>query len=126
MQRFLPGRHQIESFGNNGFRLGGVSHVGSILITASGIRALEVATIADLTTAHLDVLLAEKGQNDMLLIGTGRDMQLLPSAVVAALKQHAIGYDVMTTNAAVRTYNVVLAEDRRVSAIIIAVDKAYG
>jgi uncharacterized protein len=126
MQRFLPGRHQIESFGNGGFRLGGVSHAGSILITASGTRALDVVGIADLTTAHLDVLLAEKDQSDMLLVGTGREMLPLPVAVTTFLRDNNMGYDLMTTNAAVRTYNVVLAEDRRVSAIIIAVDKAYG
>jgi uncharacterized protein len=126
MQRFLPGRHQIESFGNGGFRLGGVSHAGSMLITASGTRALDVASISDLSPSHLDVLLAEKHQSDILLIGTGREMMPLPKAVTTLLRDHAVGYDVMTTNAAVRTYNVVLAEDRRVSAIIIAVDRAYG
>jgi uncharacterized protein len=126
MQRFLPGRHQIESFGNGGFRLGGVSHAGSIMITASGTRALEATNIADVNAAHVEILLAEKSESDMLLIGTGRDVQPLPKAIVDQLKQHAVGYDLMTTNAAVRTYNVVLAEDRRVSAIIIAVDKAHG
>jgi uncharacterized protein len=131
MQRFLPGRHlpghhEIESFGNGGFRLGGVSHAGSILITASGARALDVASVAELTPAHLDVLLAEKDQSDMLLIGAGREMLPLPKPVMNFLRENGIGYDLMTTNAAVRTYNVVLAEDRRVSAIIIAVDKAYG
>jgi uncharacterized protein len=126
MQRFLPGRHQIESFGNGGFRLGGVSHAGSVIISASGTRALEISSIADLTADHLDVLLAEKDQNDMLIIGTGRDMLPLPKSVIAALRDHGIGYDIMTTNAAVRTYNVVQAEDRRVSAIMIAVDKAHG
>jgi uncharacterized protein len=126
MQRFLPGRHDIESFGNGGFRLGGVSHAGSILITASGNRALDVSGIAELTPAHLEVLLAEKDQSDMLLIGTGREMLPLPKPVMTMLRDNSIGYDVMTTNAAVRTYNVVLAEDRRVSAILIAVDKAHG
>jgi uncharacterized protein len=126
MQRFLPGRHQIESFGNGGFRLGGVSHAGAIMITFNGTRALDVASISDVTPAHLDVLLADKDQSDMLLIGTGREMMPLPKPVMALLRDNAIGFDVMTTNAAVRTYNVVLAEDRRVSAIMIAVDKAYG
>jgi uncharacterized protein len=126
MQRFLPGRHQIESFGNGGFRLAGVSHAGAIMITFSGTRALDVASISDVTPAHLDVLLADKDQSDMLLIGTGREMMPLPKPVMALLRDNAIGFDVMTTNAAVRTYNVVLAEDRRVSAIIMAVDKAYG
>lgn len=126
MQRYLPGRHPIESFGNGGFRLGGVSHAGSIVVTASGTRALELAAIADLMPAHLDKLVEEKGESDMLVIGTGRDMLALPMSVIAFLRDNAISYDVMTTNAAVRTYNVVLAEDRRVAAILIAVDKAHG
>ncbi len=126
MQRFLPGRHLIESFGNGGFRLGGVSHSGSVLITPSGARALEVDTVADLTPERLGTLLAEKNQSDMLLIGTGNEMSSLPVAVVSWLRENAIGYDAMTTNAAVRIYNVVLEENRRVSAILIAVDKAYG
>jgi uncharacterized protein len=126
MQRFLPGRHLIESFGNGGFRLGGVSHQGSLLISASGTRALGVETISELLPSHFDVLIAEKAENDMLLIGTGRDMQPIPNSVQAALREQGIGFEVLTTNAAVRIYNVVLAEDRRVAAILMAVDKAYG
>jgi uncharacterized protein len=126
MQRFLPGRHPIDSFGNGGFRLGGVSHQGSLLISASGTRALEIKSVAELQPSHVEVLVTEKADSDMLLIGTGREMLPLPKIVVDALRTANINYDVMNTNAAVRTYNVVLAEDRRVSAVLIAVDKAYG
>jgi uncharacterized protein len=126
MERFLPGRHQIESFGNGGFRLGGVSHHGSILITASGVRALPRSAITDVTLIDLEVLRAEKADIDMLLIGTGRDMTPLSKPLSQELRVAGLGFDVMTTNAAVRTYNVVLDENRRVAAILIAVDKAYG
>jgi uncharacterized protein len=126
MERFLPGRHLIDSFGNGGFRLGGVSHVGSILIAPSGVRALPVNSIADLILGHFDMLIAEKNQIDMVLIGTGRDMLPLSKTLASHLREIGLGFETMSTNAAVRTYNVVLAEDRRVAAIIIAVDKAYG
>jgi uncharacterized protein len=126
MQRFLPGRHLIESFGNGGFRLGGVSHLGSIIITPSGVRATELRDISDLQLSMLQVILDEAADIDMLLIGTGRDMAPLSKPVAEGLKNASVGYEVMTTNAAVRTYNVVLAEDRRVAAVMLAVDKAYG
>lgn len=126
MERFLPGRHQIESFGNGGFRLGGVSHQGSIIITPSGVRACSAIDLATLNAEHLAVILSEKAEIDMLLIGTGRNMAPLSNSVAQYLQQHGLGYDTMSTNAAVRTYNVVEAEDRRVAAVLIAVDKAYG
>lgn len=126
MQRFLPGRHLIDSFGNGGFRLAGVSHQGSLLVTPSGVRALEADSIAALTVESLQQLIAEKTDFDMMLVGTGRDIAPLPKRVREALAAAQIGFDLMSTNAAVRTYNVVVAEERRVAAILIAVDKAYG
>jgi uncharacterized protein len=126
MERFLPGRHLIDSFGNGGFRLGGVSHQGSLLIVPSGARALAAPDIASLKVEELALLLAEKSDMDMLLIGTGKHIAPLPKPVHNALQSESTGFDLMSTNAAVRTYNVVLAEDRRVAAILIAVDKAHG
>lgn len=126
MERFLPGRHQIESFGNGGFRLGGVSHQGSIVITPSGVRACAAVDVTSLNTEHFAAVVSEKNSIDMLIIGTGRDMAPLTKPVVQFLQHNGIGFDTMSTNAAVRTYNVVQAEDRRVAAILIAVDKAYG
>jgi uncharacterized protein len=126
MERFLPGRHLIDSFGNGGFRLGGVSHQGSILIAPSGVRALDVVEVAMLLRQHFDLLVTERNELDMLLIGTGRNMLPLPKSLVQHLSEQGLQYDVMSTNAAVRTYNVVLEEDRRVAAILIAVDNAHG
>ncbi len=126
MERFLPGRHVIDSFGNGGFRLAGVSHQGALLVTPSGVRALEVDTITGLNPGHLAQILAEKAEFDILLIGTGSDIAPLPKPVRELLQAEAVGFDLMSTNAAVRTYNVVIDEARRVAAIMIAVDKAYG
>jgi uncharacterized protein len=126
MERFLPGRHLIDSFGNGGFRLGGVSHQGSILIAPSGVRALDTVEVAALLPEHFDLLVAERNDLDMMLIGTGRDMLPLPKSLAEHLLAQGLRYDVMSTNAAVRTYNVVLEENRRVAAILIAVDKAHG
>jgi uncharacterized protein len=121
MQRFLPGKHLIDSFGNGGFRLAGVSHQGAILIVPSGVRALPVISVADLTPHAFDLVMAEKAEIDMFFIGTGADMSPLPRQVSQHLRDQGIGFEIMTTNAAVRTYNVVLEEDRRVAALLFAV-----
>jgi uncharacterized protein len=126
MTRFLPGRHAIESFGNGGFRLGGVSHLGSILIAPSGVRACTALQLDQLSVDDLELLISERTEIYFVLIGSGRELSALPQVLVQHLRDHAIGFEVMTTNAAVRTYNVVLDEGRRVAAVLMAVDKAYG
>ena len=59
---------------------------------------------------------------EILLVGTGKALRPLPAALRAALKAAGIASDPMSTGAAVRTYNVLLAEDRAVAAALIAVD----
>ncbi len=49
-------------------------------------------------------------------------MRPLPGALRARLREAGIFVDPMSTGSAVRTYNVLLAEDRLVAAALIAVD----
>jgi uncharacterized protein len=120
--KFLPGRHLITKFGEGGFYFGGMSHQGSLLITPSGMRALAAEAINTVDSAELTVLATEKSAIDFLLVGTGNTIAPLPPQLSTWLKSEAIAFDVMDTAAALRTYNVVLAEDRRVAAILIAVE----
>lgn len=120
--KFLPGRHPIEKFGGGGFRFGGMSHRGSLLVLPSGMRALAAGGIEDVTVLQLRELAAEMEQVDFLLVGTGAAMRRLPRPLSAWLAGNAFRHDVMATPAAVSTYNVLLAEDRRVAAVLIAMD----
>jgi uncharacterized protein len=119
--KFLPGRYQIEGFGKGGFRFGGMSHQGSLLIVPSGMRALGVASIAKVEPQQLALIAIEKTSIDFVLIGVGGVIAPLPKILREFLIAEAINFDVMDTRAAARTYNVVLAEDRRVAALLIAV-----
>jgi uncharacterized protein len=121
-EKFLPGRHLIEGFGTGGFRFAGMSHQGSLLIVPSGMRRVDAVSIADVNLADLNRIAAEKAEIDFLLIGVGAVIAPLPVVVRDFLKSAEINFDVMDTRAAARTYNVVLAEDRRVAALLIAVD----
>ncbi|WP_442578353.1 Mth938-like domain-containing protein [Mesorhizobium sp. ASY16-5R] len=118
----FPGRAPIEAYGNGGFRFADMSHRGSLLCLPSGVYGWEPADPAALTPADFSRLIAEAGSVQILLVGTGRNLRPLPAALRAALREAGISAEPMSTGAAVRTYNVLLAEDRAVAAALIAVD----
>lgn len=119
---FVPGRHPIDAYGGGGFRFAGMSHRGSILALPSGIREWAVAEAPGITAASLGPLLEEAVAVDLLLLGTGLELVPVGEAVRGPLRAAGIGLDVMQTGAAARTYNVLVAENRRVAAALIAVD----
>lgn len=116
-----PGRAAIEAYGSGGFRFAGMSHRGSILALPSGIWAWRVAAASEIDERSLRRAIDERAAIDLLLIGTGRDPVPLPTSLGDRLRQAGIGVDVLPTAAAASTYNVLLAEDRRVAAALIAV-----
>ena len=118
----LPQQAPIDAYGNGGFRFAGMSHRGSLLCLPDGIWAWPVASIAAITAETLAPVLERAGQVDILLLGAGRDPWLLPEALRARLRAARISTDTMSTGAAVRTYNILLAEGRRVAAGLVAVD----
>lgn len=118
----FPGRAPIEAYGNGGFRFADMSHRGSILCLPSGIYGWEPADAASLNADSFARLLGEADDIQILLIGTGTDLRPLGPALRSVFKEARISADPMSTGAAVRTYNVLLAEDRAVAAALIAVE----
>jgi len=121
-QAFFPGRAPIDAYGNGGFRFADMSHRGSLLLLPSGIYAWDVVSLGDLSEASFAPAIAEAAAIEFLLLGTGRTMQLMPPMLGPALRAKGLRVDAMDTGAAARTYNIVLAENRRVAAALIAVD----
>lgn len=112
----------MDAYGNGGFRFAGMSHRGSILCLPSGIYGWDITAFADLTRETLERVFDESDEIDVLLIGTGAVPQRLRPPLADELRKLNISSDTMTTGAAVRTFNVILAEERRVAAALIAVD----
>jgi uncharacterized protein len=56
---------------------------------------------------------------EILLIGTGKSLHFPPPALMQPLMAARIGYEVMDTHAACRTYNILAAEGRKVAAAIL-------
>jgi uncharacterized protein len=121
-QPFLPGAHEIEGYGQGGFRFGGMSHRGSILALPSGIRAWDAATPDDITEASLAAVLAEPaGSVAHLLVGTGAAIMPLPRLLRQSFAAAGIVAEPMATAAAARTYSILVGERRPVAAALLAV-----
>lgn len=121
---FYPRQVPIDAYGNGGFRFAGLSHRGSLLCLPGGMFAWEAASPTDVTLASLAPVLEAAEQLDVLLIGLGGDIAGLDPAVRAALKERRVIVEAIATGGAVRTYNVLLGEDRAVGAALLAVETA--
>jgi len=109
----------IDGYGDGGFRVKGRRFEGSIIITPEGVYPAAVDDSGEPTAEGLKQL-SGKG-HDLLLIGRGDSMIPLPKTMRLALEEQGLPYDLMDTGAAARTYNVLLIEGRRVSALLRAV-----
>lgn len=117
----LPRPAQIEAYGEGGFRFGGMSHRGSLLCLPDGIWAWPVDSVRALTLDLLEPVFERADRLDFFILGGGRDPFALPQVLRARFRELSLGVDTMPTGPAVRTWNILLAEGRRVGAGLIAV-----
>ena len=118
----FPRRAPIEAYGEGSFRFAGMSHRGSLLCLPDGIWAWPVTTPAQVDAAALDPVLTNTSPIELFLLGSGRDPWFMPVDLRTRFRERGIAVDVMATGPAVRTYNILLGERRRVAAGFIAVD----
>lgn len=117
----FPGRAEIDAYGNGGFRFADMSHKGSILCLPSGIYGWDFVAGDIMTADRFQRVLDEADKIETLLIGTGLDIRMIPKDLKQVLKSHNIASDPMSTGAAIRTYNIMLAESRAVACALVAV-----
>jgi uncharacterized protein len=114
-QLLQPGQQIIERYGPSGFRVSGTLYRGPVLVFPDRTSVWTDAAISEIALAPV----VEHGGVELLLLGLGRRMAPVASALRAALKARGIALEGMETGAACRTYNVLLAEDRRVAAALL-------
>jgi uncharacterized protein len=118
----LPRQALIDAHGGGGFRFDGMSHRGSLLCLPDGIWAWPVAAPTALNEELLAPVFARAAALDFFILGTGNSPWIAPESLRAQFREARISFDAMTTGPAVRTYNVMLMESRRVGAGLIAVE----
>ena len=119
----LPRQALIDAHGGGGFRFAGMSHRGSLAVPAG--RHLGVAGGG---ARRIDGRIAVAGVCPRRAISTFSSWApalrpgSCPKPLRARFRDAHISADAMTTGPAVRTYNVMLMENRRVGAGLIAIE----
>ena len=116
------GRQVVESYGDGRFRISGAVWTGSVLLRPDAVLLWPVAAFREITPASLAPLTEGESVPEILLVGCGGRAELLPRSLRETIRAQGMVADAMDTGAACRTYNVLVAEDRRVAAALIAVE----
>ena len=119
----IPGDRQvIGAYGAGLFRVSGIAFDHSVLVFPARTLAWPVTAFSDIDADCFSPVLEADPAVEVLLLGTGARHEFVPPALRRQLRESGIVLDSMDTGAACRTYNVLMAEDRRVAAALIALD----
>ena len=109
------GGYRIEAYGPEGFRVAGRTlRTGLVLTSEHLLEGWGPADASGLDAGHLGPLIAL--EPELILLGTGPTQIFPDPAVYFQVLERGIGLEFMDTGAACRTYNILVAEGRRVAA----------
>ena len=117
----FPRSAPIEAYGKGGFAFADMSHRGSLLCLPDSIWAWEVTRPDQIDRYSLKKVFDAANSIDTLIVGTGAEVWIPPRGLREELRAVRIVLDAMQTGPAIRTYNIMLGERRRVAAALIAV-----
>ncbi|MEM7058727.1 MAG: Mth938-like domain-containing protein [Pseudomonadota bacterium] len=110
----------IDSYGPGGFRIADQWYAGGLILLSDGIFPIA----PPISIVGLRPVFDRAADIDVLLIGQGADIAPIARELRSALDEAGIGFEIMSTPSACRTYNVLLTEDRRVGVALLPAD--YG
>jgi uncharacterized protein len=116
-----PYETAITAYGNGGFRFAEMSHRGSILCLPTGIYAWTATAAETLDLKEVDFLLGLLEPPITVLLGTGEKQVWPRPEIYEAFAKAGVGLEPMSTGAAARTYNILIAEKRPIAAALIMV-----
>jgi uncharacterized protein len=109
----------IHSYGHGELRIGNHSYRGAVIVSAHTLLPHpELTSLEQLVTLDSAALFAL--DPELVLFGTGETQVFPPPEFQARFLSVGIGFEVMNTGAACRTYNVLVAEQRRAVAMLLA------
>jgi uncharacterized protein len=113
-----PGaRHVFSGYGEGYVLVNGARHETSVIVTPERVLPWSVAAFDALAESDFEPFLALG--LEILLVGTGPKQRFPHPRLTRALAEKRVGIEVMDTQAACRTYNILIAEGRRVAAAIL-------
>lgn len=117
-----PGDHHfIRSVGPEGITVTDTLYTKSLVLSADDLLPdWPVRSVAELTEAHLEAAL--EMDPEIVILGTGKKQAFPPPKFMVMFYEKGIGFEAMTTEAACRTFNVLLSENRKAVAALIVSD----
>ena len=110
---------QVEGYGDGGFRLNGRRFEGTVCLLPSGISSPEVQAVGDLDGSNWpQEIFDQAAELDVLLVGTGATMVLIPKVAKQALSAAGLHCEPMNTGAGCRTFNVLVLDGRKIGALL--------
>lgn len=106
----------IQSYSEKGFRVSGIDYDGPVMVFPFGVCVVPVAEVSGLSVETLPFL--EKMTVEYVVLGGGKSVKMPPSDFRDGMKALGAVVEPMSTGAACRTYNVLLAEGRSVAALL--------
>ena len=114
----IDSRYLIEAYEEGRIRVGNTEFRHNLLLMPDRLLdPWELESLEDLSAENIALLASH--QPDVILLGSGANQLFPHPSLFIPLMQAGIGYEIMPTHAACRTYNILLAEDRRVLAALI-------
>ena len=113
----LTSLNTFTGYGPGFVLVNGVRHEASLVVMPEHLLEWEAASFATLEAAHFSAIVSL--QPEVVLLGTGDTLRFPHPALTSALAQARIGVEVMDTQAACRTYNILMAEERKVAAALL-------
>ena len=107
----------ITAYGDDYVMVNGARRDSSVVVTPSEVRAWSATDFEHLKEEDFAAL-AELGA-DIVLFGTGERQRFPHPRLTAALGAKRIGLEVMDLKAACRTYNILVAEERKVALALV-------
>ena len=112
------GQNVFTGYGSGYVKVNGQRYERSLVVTPERIiEDWPASHFEHLAASHFEFLLALKPE--IVLLGTGAMLRFPSPALSRCLTAARIGLEVMDTNAACRTYNILAAEGRNVAAAIL-------
>jgi uncharacterized protein len=115
------GRQIINRYGNGRFVISEKEYTGNLLVTPEHILPWSAENLNTATFESFSALFTQAVMPEIILIGAGSQFLPMPADLRNYFRKRNIAIDAMDTGAACRTFNVLLGEDRRVAAALIAV-----
>ena len=107
--------YKISGYNHDSIGINGLAHTQSLVLSPMELLSdWAPSNYSDLKPEHLDAIYAMKPE--IIILGTGLKQIFPPAEILRRLAKEQIGYEVMDTQAACRTFNILMAEDRTVVA----------